>query len=182
MPHQRLAVLAFEEEEVAPEQWVDLQWTFTRACFRRTSREAMSTIRRFPAQLSHHSEGTSSIRVVHGSTASSTEVIRPDRNPGRIGQILGEIDEAVLIGGHTHEKWIYPQAGKLALNPGSVGGLQWRQPRPIRHTDMGWPAMDGGTPHRRLRSGPCQNCLHRLRIPRGGRPAGPGSTRGHLSR
>ncbi len=113
------------ERGIAPEyHYTRRQFDLVRASFRRLDRASLDFLRTLPTERIVHLPGTDPIRVVHGSPGSISELVFPDRDPSRLEQILSQIDEPVLICGHTHLPWIERRNGKLALNPGAVcGGL-----------------------------------------------------------
>jgi len=78
--------------------------------------------------------------VVHGSLDSPTEhlypdrdaialqafcdagLLKPDQTPPRLDMSLDRITEPTLVCGHSHIPWLHEHNGRLAVNPGSVGG------------------------------------------------------------
>ncbi|WP_160196080.1 metallophosphoesterase family protein [Senegalia massiliensis] len=78
-------------------------------------------IRKLSDQETIQIQDFDSIRVVHGSTEDIYEHLYPHKED-RLVEILNNIDEKVLICGHTHQQWSKFINGKLVLNPGSVGG------------------------------------------------------------
>ena len=65
---------------------------------------------------------TDPIRVVHGSPRNISELVYPEKDRTPLDIALGMVSEPILIFGHTHEPWQVRLDGRLALNPGSVGG------------------------------------------------------------
>jgi len=116
-------------------QWAVARWTHAQLDV-----QALAFLGALPEQLVVDLPGTAPIRVVHGSPRSSTESVFPDRDlnllrrfrhqgllrpaHGRraLREVLAAIDEAVLVCGHTHVPWAQHEDGRLALNPGAVGG------------------------------------------------------------
>jgi predicted phosphodiesterase len=84
--------------------------------------EALKVLQALPEQWVVAIPGTAPIRVVHGSPRDIAEHIYPQREPEVLEQALAQIDEPVLVCGHTHEPWIVSRGGRLALNPGAVCG------------------------------------------------------------
>lgn len=115
-------LLAFLAGDVTSAQHHVAQWAFARTCFRRARPETMQAIGRLPAHLVFAPQNTAPVRVVHGSSDSSSEALYPDRQPARLCEVLDDVEEAVFICGHTHESWQFLHNDCLALNPGSVGG------------------------------------------------------------
>ena len=77
------------------------------------------------------------IRVVHGTPASSAGHLFPDhdaalmevfkragmisRHHASVDEAIAQVNETVLICGHSHIAWQQERAGRLVVNPGSVG-------------------------------------------------------------
>lgn len=64
-------------------------------------------------------KGTKPIRLVHGSVESTRELLYPQAENTK--RYMEQIEEELLIGGHTHLQCIYEYKNKTYLNPGSVG-------------------------------------------------------------
>lgn len=115
-------------------------WAFLRCLYHRLDSDALDFIASLPDQRVIAVNGTKPIRIVHGSPKSSRDGLLPERNPTALqafekaglfslhhdsmrsaDQTLDEIDENVLICGHTHIPWTQRHEEKLACNPGSVG-------------------------------------------------------------
>ena len=124
----------------APEAWHEgKQWATMRWSYRRYGRETLDFIASLPEQRVVTLPGVAPIRVVHGSPRSVSEPLFPDRDPARLRlfreagllrsgcnptplePVLSQIDEPVLVCGHTHIPWKQEGEGRLAFNPGSVG-------------------------------------------------------------
>jgi predicted phosphodiesterase len=124
----------------APAGWRESkQWAAMRWSFLRLSRETLDFIAALPEQRVVAVNGTAPIRVVHGSPRSSTEQLFPDRDPvtlqvfrgagllpwgtepARLSLALAQIEEPVLVCGHSHIPWTQAQDGRLVVNAGSVG-------------------------------------------------------------
>jgi hypothetical protein len=107
--------------------------------YRRLDRETLDFIASLPGQHVVALDVTASIRVLHGSLGSVSALLFPDGDSiiwelfakaglldvgyarVGVGTVLAQIDEEVLICGHSHIPWQYERYGRLALNPGSVG-------------------------------------------------------------
>lgn len=132
-------LLAYDRGD-APERWqVSIQWAGLRWLYRQLDREALGFMASLPEQLVIPVDGTTPIRVVHGSPRCVTELLLPDHDPvamaqyGQAGLLalnysqlgldaaLAEFDEPVLVCGHSHIRWSQRQMGRLVVNPGSVG-------------------------------------------------------------
>ncbi len=114
-------------------------WAFLRCLYRRLDSDTLDFIASLSDQRVLAVNGAEPIRVVHGSPQSSRESLFPNRNPDklhvfrqagimtpgcnptRVDLVLDQIDENVLVCGHTHIPWVQRHEGKLALNPGAVG-------------------------------------------------------------
>jgi predicted phosphodiesterase len=116
-------------------QWAVLRWTYERL-----DRETLNYIASLPEQRVVAPDGTAPIRVVHGSLESPSGRIYPDRDPAKLHWFkkagllsedrdpdqleltFAEIQEPVLVCGHTHIPWKQEDNGQLAINPGAVCG------------------------------------------------------------
>ncbi len=142
------------DERRGSDQWASLHWTYLRL-----GREMLDFIASLPEQRVIALDGVAPIRVVHGSPRDLSEGLFPDHDPVamalferagffllrqktvKLDETLAQIDEPVLVCGHTHIPWIKEQGGRLVLNPGSVGAplngdvraqyalLTWREGR-----------------------------------------------------
>lgn len=115
--------------------WAPLRWSFDRI-----DRDALSFLASMPEQQVVAPPGTEPIRLLHGSPNSPCESLFPDRDPAalelfrracllsardappRLGDLLSQVDEHVVICGHSHIPWKQKEGGRLVFNPGSVGG------------------------------------------------------------
>jgi diadenosine tetraphosphatase ApaH/serine/threonine PP2A family protein phosphatase len=57
----------------------------------------------------------------HGSPRSDTEIITTRTSDERLGEILSEVTEAVVVGGHTHRQFDRRIGNHRVVNAGSVG-------------------------------------------------------------
>jgi predicted phosphodiesterase len=123
-----------------PDAWrTSAQWAPLRWVYRHLDREAVEYVAVLPAQRTIAPPGRAPIRVVHGSPSSPSQHLYPDRdagalalfrragvlpsgrNPSSLAVALAQVDEPVLVCGHSHIPWAQEQDGRLALNPGAVG-------------------------------------------------------------
>jgi predicted phosphodiesterase len=122
------------DERRESDQWASLRWTYLRL-----GREMLDFIASLPQQRVVTLDGAAPIRVVHGSPRDLSEGLFPDhdlvamalferagffllgREPVKLDVILTQMDEPVLVCGHTHIPWTREKNGRLVLNPGSVG-------------------------------------------------------------
>ena len=108
--------------------------------------EQISFIRDLPEQLVVNIEGTSPIRVVHGSPFDIYEHLYPDKDLDRLKRVVNSIDESVLICGHTHESWSKVTDNKLVVNPGSVG-LHFNDKLCAEYSTLTWSGEDWTEDH-----------------------------------
>ncbi len=108
---------------VAPIAW------YTRAAFatlrwhfRQASRETLAFLRSLPEQRLVKMKSRTAIRLVHGSPRDPCEPLAPFRDPEAFRQALAELNEPVLVCGHTHTPWVLQRGDWLAMNPGAVCG------------------------------------------------------------
>lgn len=140
-------LLSFHRGSALPQQRESRQWAFARACCRRAGAAAATTLSALPPQLSVNADGATPVRMVHGSTSSSKEALRPDLNPDRLRQVMAQIHESVLICGHTHVPWTFRHAGRLAFNPGSAGGSCNGDNR-AQYAMLSWNGLEWQVEHR----------------------------------
>jgi predicted phosphodiesterase len=114
-------LLAFAAD-TAPEEWTNrAQWASIRCSCKLTAPSVLSFVSGLPEQCVIDSGVSAPIRLVHGSPQGISDGIYPDRDPGRLDEILPLVAEPVLICGHTHRPWRAEHHGTLAFNPGSAG-------------------------------------------------------------
>lgn len=123
----------------SPDGWyTSYQWAVMRWSYHSLDRETLDFIASLPEQRIVTLDGAAPIRVVHGSLQSPSGRIFPDRDPTRLrcfreagllepnwypaglDAALAQIDEPVLVCGHTHIPWKQEHNGNLAFNPGAV--------------------------------------------------------------
>lgn len=123
----------------SPDGWyTSYQWAVMRWSYHSLDRETLDFIASLPEQRVITLDGTAPIRVVHGSLQSPSGrifpdrdpaklrwfrkagLLAPDRDPDRLGLTLEQIEEPVLVCGHTHIPWQQEEDGRLAFNPGAV--------------------------------------------------------------
>ena len=125
----------------APDSWrVSYQWAVLRWSYHNLDRETLDFVAALPEQRVVALDGTAPIRVVHGSLQSPSGRLFPDRDPvklhwfrkagllppdcepAKLELAFAQIAEPVLVCGHTHIPWKQEHDGRLAFNPGAVGG------------------------------------------------------------
>jgi protein phosphatase len=71
----------------------------------------------------------------HGSPRSHSDAITPETADDRLESLLGDRQETLLAGGHTHLQFTRPYRHSIFINPGSVGlpFNRWppRDPNPV---------------------------------------------------
>jgi putative phosphoesterase len=89
-----------------------------------TVREVNSQSREFlaaqPRQVSL-ARGKWRLRLTHGSHRHIKDYVRPSWPNEMVGDLLREVEEDVLLAGHTHIPMVRAVNGKWLVNPGSVG-------------------------------------------------------------
>lgn len=101
------------ETEVGDES---IRWTIEH-----TSPENKAFLRSLPKKLSLQVESVR-ILLVHGSPLNHLlEYVKPTISAERLKILLRNVEEDVIVNGHTHQKMARHVLGKLVLNPGSVG-------------------------------------------------------------
>ncbi len=124
------------------EAWAAFRWTY-----RRLGTATLDWLAALPEQRVVALDGAAPLRVVHGSPASPTEHLVPDGNPAvvslyreaallppdgdppALAEAVAPVQEPLLICGHSHIPWQQEAAGRLVLNPGSVGAPNNGDPR-----------------------------------------------------
>jgi len=104
-----------------PEIWSRLkQFELLRWNARHINAHCLELLRRMPEQRLVNFDGTSPIRVVHGSLENPFEGLSNNRKVERLDRTFAELQEDVLLCGHTHYPMVVERDGKLIVNPGSV--------------------------------------------------------------
>lgn len=84
--------------------------------------------------------GGRQITLVHGSSRSMYDYIRPDTPEREAREMLSEAEDEVVFAGHTHQPMTRQVGDQLVVNPGSVGQPRDGDPRgscAIYDTDVG---------------------------------------------
>ena len=124
----------------APDWWRSglhfgpLRWTAEQV-----TPEVVAAVEALPEQRVVRLNGAPPLRIVHGSPRDVREPVLPVTGglvaevaqitglpstralPRRLCEVLAEVEEPVMVCGHTHLAWLACHQGKLAVNPGSVG-------------------------------------------------------------
>lgn len=88
---------------------------------RQLTEEDRAFIRTFRPTVEVALEEGRSLFCYHGSPQSYNDVIRPTTSEADLEGYLSGTDAEVVAGGHTHEPMVRTFAGRLVVNPGSVG-------------------------------------------------------------
>jgi putative phosphoesterase len=115
-------LLRYAAGEAPAYRYTHRQFALPRWIHHHTDRETLDFIQSLPDQRVVEIAGTVAVRVVHGSPRDPLEAIFPDHDPATLDMALAQINEPVLVCGHTHIPWKVERAGRLALNPGAVCG------------------------------------------------------------
>ena len=124
----------------APKAWREsYQYASMRWSYESLDEETLRYVAALPEQRVIPGDGTSPIRVIHGSLRSPDEGLYPDRDPDalevfrkagllaadaepdNLEEILFSVQEPVVVCGHTHIPWKQEGDRLLVVNPGSVG-------------------------------------------------------------
>ncbi|ODN30992.1 metallophosphoesterase family protein [Fervidobacterium thailandense] len=101
------------ETEVGDES---IRWTIEH-----TSPENKAFLRSLPKKLSIQVENVK-VLLVHGSPLNHLlEYVKPSVSAERLKLLVRDIEEDIIVNGHTHLRMARHILGKLVLNPGSVG-------------------------------------------------------------
>jgi len=94
----------------------------------RVGEEAKAYLRGLPPRLSLNFHGRS-LLLTHGSPRHVREYLRPRLSDAELAPLLQDLPGDAVIVGHTHIPLVRRVAGKLLLNPGSVGFPKDGDPR-----------------------------------------------------
>lgn len=94
----------------------------------RVGEETKAYLRSLPRRLCLEINGRR-LLLTHGSPRHVREYLRPRLTDAELALVLGEINEEVLLVGHTHIPLVRQVAGKWLFNPGSVGFPKDGDPR-----------------------------------------------------
>jgi putative phosphoesterase len=82
--------------------------------------ENYNFIKSLPEQIVIQYSNIFSLRCVHGSPNSITEILY-ENDDAKNKKILKNIDQDILLCGHNHKQWIYEYNNKYIISVGSVG-------------------------------------------------------------
>jgi putative phosphoesterase len=107
----------------APANWSVLkQFALARWDAEHLDENYLRLLRSLPEQRIIHPEGTAAILLVHGSMESPFKGLSAKRHPERIERTFEQLEQSVLVCGHTHCPMVISRNGKTIVNPGSVSG------------------------------------------------------------
>jgi diadenosine tetraphosphatase ApaH/serine/threonine PP2A family protein phosphatase len=66
-------------------------------------------------------EGVGQVLFCHGSPRSDEEIVTAATTEGRLREILAEVDQDLVVCGHTHAQFDRRVSAKRIVNAGSVG-------------------------------------------------------------
>jgi putative phosphoesterase len=75
----------------------------------------------FAERLVVEIEGVGQVLFCHGSPRSDEEIVSAATTEGRLREILAEVDQDVVVCGHTHAQFDWSVGTKRVVNAGSVG-------------------------------------------------------------
>jgi diadenosine tetraphosphatase ApaH/serine/threonine PP2A family protein phosphatase len=83
--------------------------------------EGVAAIRSWPTGLIAHVAQLGDVRLCHGSPRSDIELLTPRTNADRIEAATADVDQRVVVHGHTHLQYERTVAGRRIVGAGSVG-------------------------------------------------------------
>jgi putative phosphoesterase len=95
----------------------------------RHSAGSVTFVAAFPFSIVIEITGLGPVRFCHGSPRSDTEVVTTATPAERFSELAADIEEDVLVTGHTHMQFDRRVDGRRSVNPGSVG-LPYHQGQP----------------------------------------------------
>jgi len=104
------------DEVEEPGLWRLLAWGAQRLT--RAHRDLLAS---FEPTIALDVDGLGPTLFCHGSPRSDNEIITQITSEERLASILAEVEEPVVVCGHTHHQFELRPAGKRVLNAGSVG-------------------------------------------------------------
>jgi diadenosine tetraphosphatase ApaH/serine/threonine PP2A family protein phosphatase len=110
------AIIEIADGKRVEDDWPPGQWMADRH-----GEQGLETIRSWPAGLIVQVEGLGAVRLCHGSPRSDIELLTPLTNDERIEAANRDVEERVIVHGHTHIQYERTVNGKRIVGPGSVG-------------------------------------------------------------
>jgi putative phosphoesterase len=87
----------------------------------RIDREHRDLLASFAERLIVEVEGVGQVLFCHGSPRSDEEIVTAATTEGRLREILAEVDQDLVVCGHTHAQFDRCVSAKRVVNAGSVG-------------------------------------------------------------
>ena len=115
-------VLRFAGRDLPPGWQTSKQFALYRWTYENLAPETIGILERLPEQQVVYLDGMPPIRLAHGSPRDPSETLLPGVDKKPIESILAQMEESVLVCGHTHRPWMLQKGTRLALNPGAVCG------------------------------------------------------------
>jgi putative phosphoesterase len=115
-------VLRFAGEDLPPGWLTSKQFALYRWTYKNLSTETISLLESLPEQQVVQLDGLPPIRLAHGSPRDPSEKLLPGVDRKLIQDVLSQMEEPVLVLGHTHTPWMLEMGTRLAINPGAVCG------------------------------------------------------------
>ena len=103
---------------------------------RQLTKAQQEFIASWPATAEFELEGLGKVLFCHGTPRSDIEVFTKETPPDKLRQMFKEVDNQVVICGHTHMQFDIEIDGACIVNAGSVG-------MPFGKTGADWMLMDG---------------------------------------
>jgi len=113
-------------------------------CATQISPDQRDFLASFPETLSIEVDGLGRVLFCHGSPRSDEEMMTSETPDERLAELIGGVDAAVVVCGHTHMPFDRKAGAVRVINPGSVGmpyaepGAHWALLGPgveMRRTD-----------------------------------------------
>jgi predicted phosphodiesterase len=146
-------LLKFSNGTALAEWRTSRQWAPTRWSYQCLDQDHLDFVAALPGQCVVEWHDTTPIRVVHGTPSSSVEALFPDHDAAMmqvfaralilprqhvpLDDAIVQVGESVLICGHSHISWKRERAGRLVINPGSVGAPINGDPR-AQYAVLAW--------------------------------------------
>lgn len=100
-----------------PREWLESEeWSASRWMAAELDDDSLAYIEALPFALERED-----LRLVHGTPRSNREGIGPWTADGELDELLGAVEEKVLVCAHTHRPLIREREAGVAVNVGSVG-------------------------------------------------------------
>jgi predicted phosphodiesterase len=129
---EREMVIAFDGGEVAGPNAADA--TGAAALIDRQHRDRLDGL---PLTVTLDIYGLGPVLFCHATPRRDDEMVLVDSPPQRWAAVLGGVEEATVVCGHTHMPFDRLTGGRRVINPGSVG-------MPYGHPGAGWALLGPG--------------------------------------